>query len=275
MNQLPKLLYIVGAGRSGSTLLGFVLSCLDDSVYVGELDRVWRHGGIPRYDPRDQPETHRVWESVRRDLPFEIRRTDADRRYVEHPSSPLRFSPRARVVREEYLAKHTELLRSIGRVTGADLVIDSSHHPLRRLRMSEYAGGVATVHLVRDPHQVVESFTRGAAPNKSLLMSNLYLLINDWLTKLVKRRAQGALWVELRYEDLVASPEDALRVIAQALNRGWSWPDSIPVGPVFSGNRIAKERSVKVLSQPSRPPSKRLLTVLMQSRTRKRWGYST
>src|SRR5580704_12897137 len=58
----PRVIYVMGAGRSGSTTLGITLGNCVDVFYAGELDNWLVRSGVPQVEdgPRAQ-----FWSSVR------------------------------------------------------------------------------------------------------------------------------------------------------------------------------------------------------------------
>ena len=63
----PKVVYIMGAGRSGSTILGVSLGNCADLVYAGELDKWPARSGRPAAPGAEQ---ERFWGAVRSRLSF-------------------------------------------------------------------------------------------------------------------------------------------------------------------------------------------------------------
>src|ERR1700682_6281666 len=61
----PKVIYVMGAGRSGTTILGVALGNCVDFVFAGELNQWLLKSGVPTHDG---PERARFWETVRGDL---------------------------------------------------------------------------------------------------------------------------------------------------------------------------------------------------------------
>ena len=58
-----RLLYIMGAGRCGSTILNIILGSHPEIETVGEIKAWPRHKGLPRdHDAKD--EDHEFWENV-------------------------------------------------------------------------------------------------------------------------------------------------------------------------------------------------------------------
>jgi LPS sulfotransferase NodH len=210
----PRVLYIMGAGRSGSTILGVALGNCAGAVYAGELDKWLLRSGVP---PLSGSERAAFWEQVREHVDGEDM-FGSHAGALERSSSLLR--PRQwgqrRRLRERYREVAEALYQAIARVAGATAVVDSSHYPLRAAQLQGVRGiELYLIFLVRDPHAVVASFDRVDVRERhfGVPTTNLYL----WLTHLV------ALFVFLRhprerrmlvsYEDLLADPQAVLRGI--------------------------------------------------------------
>src|SRR5258708_3001996 len=58
----PKVIYVMGAGRTGSTILGVLLGNCADIFYAGELDKWLMREGVPK---RGGAERTRFWDTVR------------------------------------------------------------------------------------------------------------------------------------------------------------------------------------------------------------------
>ena len=65
---MNKLIYIIGSGRSGTTLLDILLGNAKDSFSAGELNRFTTRNGIP--PKRDESSLeNKFWRNVREKLP--------------------------------------------------------------------------------------------------------------------------------------------------------------------------------------------------------------
>src|SRR5664280_1893857 len=58
----PRVIYVMGAGRSGSTILGVTLGNCDGAFYAGELDAWLARSGEPQLEDADRL---RFWAAVR------------------------------------------------------------------------------------------------------------------------------------------------------------------------------------------------------------------
>jgi len=173
-----RVLFIGGMGRSGSTLLDRLLGSTPGAVSIGEFRKFWRRGlqwrevcgcgqPIPEcpfwadvvadafgsFEAVDHEQLTRVEDRLLRDLRNTV---------------PLRFprllSKRMRRDLAVMLEARVRMFRSIAKVAGASLVIDSSKGPLygQALRLSPGLD-VYGVHLVRDSRAVAYSWARRKA----------------------------------------------------------------------------------------------------------------
>lgn len=253
------VVYIMGAGRSGTTLLDIVLGNADGFVSCGELNRFPRHQGHP---PLVEPESPRArfWQQVRDRLPLDFDRLTAlEHRHAYHTSV---FSIGDDSDKAEYRGYLRDLYECLFEVSGAATLIDSSKYPGRALRVHQALAGTSTrvvfIYLRRDPVAVVRSFAKQGIeqPSKSWIAANVYyaavnalcLLAAWWL-----RRAGRAV-VVVSYEQLLMDPRATVRKIAQALNIDLAGVErclsanEFRVGPLFHGNRIRLQPAIRLES---------------------------
>jgi hypothetical protein len=178
----PKVVYVMGAGRSGSSILGVCLGNCEGVFYAGELDKWPLREGVPSRK-KDQRRM-RFWEQVlaRVERPETVFGRDAHNN-MERSSAlyrPGRLRA-ARRLRPEYLRVTEDLYRAIAGVAGDAVIVDSSHYPLRARELQRLEGiELYVLLLVRDPQEIVASWDRDDVdePRFGEMKTNLYL----WLT---------------------------------------------------------------------------------------------
>jgi hypothetical protein len=246
--QQPKVVYVMGAGRSGSTILGVALGNCTGVFYAGELESWLRRSGVP--DPGDE-ERIRFWDAIREQVHGEDLFGERAWRLLEHSAAAFRVYnwPARRRLRSRYLEVTETLYSAIARAATATHIVDTSHYPLRARELRRLSGvEVYLVYLVRSPHKVVASFNRRDTPKsrKTPLATNAYL----WLTHLVSivvflghRRDRR---VVLHYEDFTADPERILGRLISALDLSATPPEltSLDRGIPFQGNRLLRSKTI-------------------------------
>lgn len=268
----PRVLYIGGTGRSGSTLLAGVLASYEGLVPVGELRYLWDRGlhqnqlCACRQPFRSCP----FWTEVVADAFGSFAAADRldvagwsaalDRlRFVPALASPRLRTARFRSILAEYGDALSLLYRSITSISGARAVVDSSKDPsyafvLHALRSFD----LSIVHLIRDSRAVAHSFTRARVrPEihwrveymkcRSPLRTALFWDGNHALFELLGRGEPG--YLRLRYEDFVSAPGPRAAEVASlvdggppVLRTGGGWAHSISGNPVRFEQRPVKIR---------------------------------
>jgi hypothetical protein len=273
-SRRPLVLYVMGAGRSGSTTLGITLGNCDGVFFAGELDNWLPRSGVPQVE---DPERLGFWTGVRERL---ADRAGAESLYgheaqrtIERSLSLFRLHKwrSRRRLRRRYRAVAEDLYRAVAMASGARAVVDTSHYPLRALELQHLDGvELHLLFLVRDPQGVVASFNRHdvAEFTKSTLHTNAYLWVTHLLSLLVFLRQPADRRLVVRYEDFIADPGATVRRI---LDEGGLESSALPdfaalrIGTPLQGNRVT--RSSEIALKPSAGPVQRssLLTWVLQA----------
>ncbi|MCW3017721.1 MAG: Sulfotransferase family [Solirubrobacterales bacterium] len=267
-----KVLYVMGAGHSGSTILGVALGNCADFFYAGEVEEWLVKSGTP---PWADGERAAFWKSV-------AEKTDGEElfgsdavRSIERSSALLRIDrwPTRRRLCGRYRRLTEELLHAISSTADARHVVDTSHFPLRARELKMLGGiDVYLVFLVRDPHAVVDSnlrqFQRHELAERRL--RTIGLNVNLWFTMLVssvvflKQRRDRRMF--LRHETFMQDPEGVLRQILDLVGSEAATPNlqELRVGTPLEGNRLIRRGVISLERQPQRAERSSLLTSVMQ-----------
>jgi Sulfotransferase family len=257
----PRVLYVMGAGRSGSSTLGITLGNCDGVFYAGELDNWLVRSGIPQVE---DPERLRFWEKVRNELSdpaaAESLFGNESQRAIERSASLLRINKwgARRRLRRRYRAVAEDLYGAVTRAAGVGALADTSHYPLRA-RELQHLNGVELhlLFLVRDPQGVVASFNRQDVGEftKSTLHTNVYLWVTNLLSIAVFLKQPRSRRLLVRYEDFLADPA---ATVARILALGGAPPSAPPdfsaleIGFPLQGNRVTRSRTISL--KPSTDP---------------------
>jgi hypothetical protein len=241
----PRVVYLAGFGRSGSTILERLLGAVPGWTHIGELvdlarsvvvkhERcgcglffdecpVWSAVGQQAFGGWDAPEIHRLAE-----LRLVIARQRHVTRLLAARSPRARESEFTRLVRE-YQDGYARIYQAVADVTGSSVIVDASKGPAHGLALSgasQYR--LDMINLVRDPRAVAYSWSRRsiARPQSSGVdekMWKISALRSAWQwsalqaeVELIRSRADLTS-TRLRYEDLVDRPTAAIQAAAADL----------------------------------------------------------
>lgn len=270
----PKVVYVMGSGRSGSTILGVVLGNCEGVFYAGELDNWLARAGEPLLGGTERT---RVWGAVRERVTGASDLFGRDcQRLLERSSAslrPHRWRQRRRL-RTRYRPVTESLYRAIAGVAGATHVVDTAHFPLRARELQSVAGiDLYLVYLIRDPQAVVASFNlhidRGDVAERRLrtLVTNANLWLTHLLSLLVFLRQPRERRMLLRHESLLADPEGVLRDLLARVDCQAELPDlgSLSTGFPLNGNRFIGSERVALRRRVLRPGRDSRVTALVQA----------
>jgi hypothetical protein len=254
-SQKPKVIYVMGAGRSGSTILGVTLGNCEGVFYAGELDKWLLRSGEPKLKGDERTS---FWKRVKDEV------VDAEplygptaHRYLERSSALFILrgrSVRGRI-RKSYLRVMGELYRAVAANAGATHVVDTSHYPLRARQLQSLEGiELYLLLLVREPQQVIASFARGDVqePRFNPAKTRAYLVLTHLLSAWVFSRHPPQRRFVLANEDFAADPEAVLRSLLRRVGSSAPVPDlsSLSTGIPLQGNRLIRDDVVS-LRRPS------------------------
>ncbi len=251
----PKVVYVLGAGRSGSTILGVALGNCDGVFFAGELYKWLPRAGAPKLE--DAPRVA-FWRSVRERFapPSDANLASQAHRYLER-SSALLHPVRRRAAgagREPYRQLTGELFRAVAASAGAEYVVDTSHYPLRARELQSIDGiELYLVLLVRDPQDVVASFAREDVIERRFgpLTTRAYLLLTYALSAYVFLCQPRERRLALAYEDLLEDPSGVVRALLEEIGSDAPLPDfgSLQTGVPLHGNRLLADEVVALQSR--------------------------
>jgi hypothetical protein len=269
-----KLAYIMGAGHSGSTILGITLGNCAGFFYAGELEEWLLSSERPRWGASDRQD---FWSAVKPRVSGaeEVFGGEANR-CIERSSAWFRIDRWAarRRLRPAYRCVAAQLARAVADVAEARYVVDSSHFPLRARELRELPGiELYLIFLVRDPRDVVASNTRELSAHevaerrwrRLTMNANLSLTQLLALRTFASHRADRRIFV--RHEDFLEDPGGVTRQILAMLGSDAELPDlqALNVGAPLQGNPLIRSDTVAVRRAARRAAHGDPLTAIAQS----------
>jgi hypothetical protein len=260
-----SIIYVGGAGRSGSTVLAHLLANAYGGVAVGELKDIWRRGPIDNqlcncgkpfmkceFWMEVGEEAFGGWDTLPlQDLSALQARIDRFRTLPRllKPDAARRFDPEFSSAVDTYRATLADMYRAIRKVSGTSRIVEASKHPAQALIL----GGSASlrprvVHLVRDSRGVAWSLQKRvvrpeitarrrlmprASAGKAALEWGMFNLPFHLFT------LEGRRPLLVKYEDYIRSPEQTLERVAEYLEFDrhlWSRGQGESSGVDFAGS---------------------------------------
>lgn len=226
-----KVLYIVGVGRSGSTLLERMLGAVPGSVNAGELNAIFSRVASENQlcgcgEPFSQcpfwtavgDRAFGGWSSVTRRMTALQPRVIRQRHVPQLVTGLARAGYRREL--DEYLDVHHRLYHAIAAVSGADVVVDASKSTAQLFALRRIAGlDLRVLNLVRDSRGVAHSWSKAdirkpqSADGDVMGTYPPHRLAVLWATLQLESaflRAAAPHGGQVRYEDLVDHPRSAL-----------------------------------------------------------------
>ena len=253
--QQIDVLYIAGAGRSGSTLLDRTLGTVPGATSCNEVYRLFKEGLEYNYNCACGKAFNKCpfWKQVADkaftdiDIPHIQKlydRTDHVRHFIKLYSGCM--LPRQRQELQEYLAWLKKLYFSLAEISGNSILIDSSKVPTRPLLLNKIPGiNVYVVHLVRDLRAVAYSWQRqksnpatgGNLPVYSIARTVRFWSARNICSELLKKRMP---YFRVAYEEFALDPERIINMILESFpplhgkKAGFLTEHQIELGPLHT-----------------------------------------
>ncbi|WP_200389737.1 hypothetical protein [Thiocapsa imhoffii] len=256
-----KIIYIMGCGRSGSTILGYCLGNAEKAVDLGEVLDYGPRKGLPS-DFRMRQESLNYWNSVTTRLAKQSdwigidEFTKLQKRLDNHYMIiPLLYFPFLLIPfgLKKYRKALELLYQSITLSSPDQFYIDSSKYPSRLVHLSSISTRlrIFTIYLVRDPSAVIDSFAAPKQGPKNFVPAIIYYSVVNFLSTLVLRRIDQKSNTRVFYEMFLENPGSYLKEISTL-----SGLDVRPVltkiinseplsrGFLMNGNRMSRKQEV-------------------------------
>jgi hypothetical protein len=252
-----KVLYIMGWGRSGSTIMDNLLGGLDGFFSVGELSYFWERGLLEgrRCGCGALIKECDVWSATLKEAFGDPFTDEVDpRAVVRWQRDAVRIRHTWRLLRHDAAPTGTTLhsfadvmsrfYRALAHVTGARVIVDSSKRPSDGAVLRLVPGvDVAYVQLVRDPRAVAYSWRRRKVQLDKAQLADLVqhgpvdstLSWTGWnlAAEALRRRHAPGKSMLLRYEDFIERPRAALTDMASLVGES-------PADMSLEGERTAR-----------------------------------
>lgn len=260
--EMPQILYIMGTGRSGTTILEILLASSPELSGVGEVKYIFRDAFI-----RDEEcgcgapgRNCTLWGEVARSAGWQPAEwsalgaiTDSLESHARFPLAWLGIANRMRL--DQYKRANEALFAEVARLRACRSIVDSSKHAGRALLLARlFPEKVRVLCMTRSAEGIIAAFQKKnqgeQRPKRPLAVAAYYLYVLGCM-RLVRARLKDRCFV-IRFEDLTRDPVGVLEAIEcwsglsfalarQKVTRG----EPFEVGHIVTGNRIRKKGTVR------------------------------
>ena len=231
MSKELNLVYILGAGHCGSTLLNLLLNGHSQVIALSEIHAISKYTGL---DPStDNPLNSKFWQEVKQCYETKFS-TSFEQIDLLPPSNENET--------QEWARTNTDLFSCILDNSNATILIDASKR-WKRLYLLQQSGllNIKVIHLVRDGRAVLNSYD---------FKKGFRMWFSSQLTApFIRKRFNKDAWLQLHYEQLATNPERTLREICDFLDLEFedemlSYRKHHYVG--IGGNRMQKQNTESI-----------------------------
>ena len=254
MNE--KIIYILGAGRSGTTLLDIILGNEPQFFSAGELNRIPKRNFSPHL-PRDE-NVYKFWNHVKASI------NNYESEYSNFQKLEYHFGfihvLKKRKSLKKYIFFNKELFKSIVKESKKPYIIDSSKYPLRAYWLSKiYDKEICFIYMKRHPLATVNSFGNKSVeqPHKSNYYAHFYLLFVNILSNIIfnfflpKKSKKCIIHLEDLSSNCLKSLlhiESSLGLELKNLIKKVENNQSFDVGFLFDGNRLRLRKKITLVN---------------------------
>lgn len=292
-----KVVYCMGSGRSGSTLLGILLNLHSDVVSPGEISNVgrFRRGKRP-CSCGNNVHTCSYWSSImenweKLNTHESVNRTIEKGLKIENFKSPRAWFkiifnyPFQTQYFENYLQGKYNFFKAIKEESGKDIVVDISKNPLRAYVLSKHPDiDLRIIHLVRDGRGVSYSIMKKSnRKQKPFWRAALYWVVINRISNFICKKTKNSGLI--RYEDLITQPNETLNEISniidvnlQTVMEKAELNLAQDESHIMAGNILRKSKSIKLKLdtewQQKMNPKQLKSFRIMARNTLKKYGYA-
>lgn len=253
-----NLIYLLGAGRSGTTALATLLGNHKEVTTLGEMHQFYDHIRDGKTcSCGKQLDACSFWSSVLQRLPEAMLNNPQSFQNISdcleyHSSIPKHLlGLQKRKELEEYNASQTKILKEAQQNSNSRYVLDSAKYigrflSLRKNKDIELKG----IYMVRDVRGVIESFKKQVQTSRSPLSTIFYYSSVNTVAQWVYWRNRSSV-LKIKYEDLIRKEAKTVHLLCEFLNLSETElitklenKEPFLIGHIIGGNRIRKEHTI-------------------------------
>ncbi|MHA2122470.1 MAG: hypothetical protein ACW990_14810, partial [Promethearchaeota archaeon] len=264
-----KIVYLTGFWYSGATILGRSIKSSKQAIYVGEIRDYWVKGFAKNVQCScgERFKDCSFWQEVTKEYlksfhSVNMEKVSKELLELERTKNYLRLrkyfknkkNKHVQTLLTNYLSHTEKLYEAIAKVSGKNIIIDSSRLPGRLLALSSSTNlEIFPIYLIRDPRGVINSLIKKDFRNYGKKRYSTIRHIISWNAKNLLsldgiRKSKIDDNVYIWYENFTRHPVKILDAITKVLNWTFNYEDdngkvsiNLEPGHVFTGNRSRNE----------------------------------
>ena len=250
------IIYILGAGRSGTTALATFLGNNDEIQNIGEMHQIFKY-----LDENKECSCGKLLNECdfwKNKIGYLTQKYSENSRQLsekmECHSGIIKhiLNIFSKTQHEKYIALHQSIFDSIQSNTEKSILLDSSKYLGRALALNKLDNiELKIIYVVRDVRGVINSFSKKVQTSKSPLSTIVYYtlvnLVAEFITRFILRKSV----IKIRYEDLINNPntlfdrlEGFLNLNLQAVKDKIEKQQAFQIGHIIGGNRLKKSKEI-------------------------------
>lgn len=261
--QKIKLIYILGAGRSGTTILATVLGNADQITTLGEMHQFFDHlsGKKNCSCGKALSRCNQFWSEIYDQIPDQIKESineinDFNIKMEKHKNIPLFI---LNIVNKNNFKRYIKVQEKIFHIikdnVRTEYLLDSAKYIARGLLLNKSNEiEIKFIYVVRDVRGVANSFKKKVQTSKGPISSLLYYNLINIFGEIVYRLISKDKIKKIKYEDFVSDPIEQLCILEKYLNIDLGSikhhilnNDYFIIPHIIGGNRIREKDRIKLV----------------------------
>lgn len=255
-----NLIYLMGAGRSGTTALATFLGGHPDIETIGEMHQFFDHLEQNKTCSCGKQLTNcSYWSQIIEKLPQNYIENASElneicKEFEYHSSIPKHIWG----VNNTRFLKYSEIQNIIFSVLkesiNSSYYLDSAKYIGRHLSLRKNRNiSVKTIYVIRDVRGVINSFNKKVQSSRHPLSAVFYYVLVNLTAECIYQFSAKDTILKIRYEDFIKQPEKTLKEIGNFLNLDMKYVSeainqnqAFSIGHIIGGNRLRKNGKIKL-----------------------------
>lgn len=246
-----NLIYLLGPGRSGTTLLAAVLGNQNQVLTLGEMNQFFEHLQNDMYCSCGEKLTEcSFWKNIVQKLKIELNSNDDLEEIIqkESHSKILKLLLDNKLDRN-YINYQELVFNTIDAEKKQKWYVDSSKYISRFLKLNKSKKlNIKGVYLVRDVRGVIHSFKKKVQTPKSSFSTIIYYLLLSVSSEITYRLYSNV--IKIKYENFIENPDEVLSTIYEHLQdkdlNEMEMKHQFAMPHIIGGNRIKSKKSIQI-----------------------------